>query len=271
MPDIGHRPVVEVIENHPRVGEILRDHDIACVDCTEASCMLKDVVSIHNLEPEQAEELARQVAAVLGVDPDEVEMEVSSGPTRSEPSPVIRILNDEHLTIRRLVGLTPAMAEQVDPATVSDRDLLHGAVEFIRAYADRYHHAKEEEELFSLFDQNLEIFQVMRLDHEMARGEVRAIEEATESQDRAAVAEHLSAYHDLLEEHISKEDDVLYPWIDRQLTDHQVGTLFARFRQIENEMAEIRRRSEEFLQKVEQALAVRDGAGRVSGQTPKTN
>jgi hemerythrin-like domain-containing protein len=47
--------------------------------------------------------------------------------------------------------------------------------------------------------------------------------------DAPAVAEHLKAYGELLAGHIKKEDEILYPWMDRQLTTTQIGELFSRF------------------------------------------
>ncbi len=41
-------------------------------------------------------------------------------------------------------------------------------------------------------------------------------------------------YKELLEEHIKKEDEILYPWIDRNLTISQIGIIFSKFEDIEN-------------------------------------
>lgn len=41
--------VQAVMTEFPRVGEILNDFNIACTTCTAGSCLLKDVVGIHNL------------------------------------------------------------------------------------------------------------------------------------------------------------------------------------------------------------------------------
>ncbi len=47
--------------------------------------------------------------------------------------------------------------------------------------------------------------------------------------DGDAIADHLGAYGRLLSAHIVKEDEVLYPWMDRVLTTAEVGELFSRF------------------------------------------
>lgn len=57
----------------------------------------------------------------------------------------------------------------------------------------------------------------------------RQAEEGLDARDKATVARHLSAYGQLLASHIKREDEVLYPWMDRELTTSQVGDLYARF------------------------------------------
>ena len=41
---------------------------------------------------------------------------------------------------------------------------------------------------------------------------------------------------DLLTEHIRKEDEILYPWMDSQLTTRQVGELFSKFDEIDRQI-----------------------------------
>jgi hemerythrin-like domain-containing protein len=47
------------------------------------------------------------------------------------------------------------------------------------------------------------------------------------------IIEQLTAYGALLTEHIRKEDDILYPWMNRELTDTQVGQLFSKFNAVD--------------------------------------
>jgi len=101
-------------------------------------------------------------------------------------------------------------------------------VDFIRSYADRFHHAKEEDILFACFDPGLDILKAMHEDHDRGRAHVRGVVEALEQGDREGVAAHLAGYAGVLSEHIKKEDEILYPWMDRNLSVRQVGELFAR-------------------------------------------
>ena len=47
--DMGNRPIKEVIEAHPKIGEILERYEIGCLECSIGTCFLKDVVTVHVL------------------------------------------------------------------------------------------------------------------------------------------------------------------------------------------------------------------------------
>lgn len=47
--DMRNRPIKEVIETHPKIGEILNRYEIGCLECSIGTCFLKDVVTVHVL------------------------------------------------------------------------------------------------------------------------------------------------------------------------------------------------------------------------------
>lgn len=47
--DMGNKPIKEVIEAHPKIGEILNKYEIGCLECSIGTCFLKDVVAVHVL------------------------------------------------------------------------------------------------------------------------------------------------------------------------------------------------------------------------------
>jgi hemerythrin-like domain-containing protein len=250
--------IKEVISEFPEVADILFDgYGIGCAVCSDGSCLLKDVVGIHNLSKEQEEELNLRIAKIIYPDRDIQVAEIESAPTPVEPgeikySPPIKRLVDEHVLIKRLIALIPAVIETFDIESESDRRLIQDSVDFIRSYADMFHHAKEEDILFKYSDEDSDIIKTMHEDHEKARGHVKAIVAALEKKDAAAVTHHLSEYRDLLTEHIKKEDEILYPWIDRGLSTTQVGELFSRFNDADSLFGtEIPERCEEFVSRLE--------------------
>ena len=138
-------------------------------------------------------------------------------------------LVDEHKIIKRWLALIPKIVKKLDLSLEADREIIKTGIELIKNYADKLHHAKEEEILFDYFDRNVEIVKSMYADHDKARGYVKNATEGLESRDLQKVSENLLAYKALLEEHIKKEDEILYPWMDRGLSTYQVGEMFSRF------------------------------------------
>jgi hemerythrin-like domain-containing protein len=235
--------IKQVISQFSKVADILNEYNIGCVPCTVGTCLLKDVVAIHNLPGEQEYQMMYRIEKAIYPDRD-VKMPVFKKSTAPQTpreirySPPLRKLVDEHTLIKKWLGLIPAVIEMIDIKSGSDRQIILEGVDFIRSYADKFHHAKEEEILFKYFDESLEIIKTMYEDHKTARNHVKTIIEALERQDQAMVFEHLNGYKDLLTQHIKKEDEILYPWFDRNLSTRQVGELFSRFNEADARIGE---------------------------------
>ena len=172
-------------------------------------------------------------------------------PKKINYSPPIRKLVKEHRLIKRWINLIPRLLENLD--LESDRELILNGVDFIRSYADKFHHAKEEDILFKYVDENLNIIKSMLEDHKTGRNHVGAIIEGLEKQDKEGVFQHLNAYKELLQGHIKKEDEILYPWVDRSLSTRQVGELFTKFNQTDKELGKmVPERYERFITRLEE-------------------
>ncbi len=237
MADVLGRYIKDIITAYPAVGDVLARSNIGCVTCSVGTCLLKDVVGIHNLSEAQEQALFAAIAEAIfpgqRVALPKTERKAALAGSRKLSPPVQDLVN-EHLNIKRAIALLPALTlalrERLSLAVVSD---ISHAAEFIRQYADRFHHAKEEDILFRYFDAQLDILQVMHKEHEMGRQHIRSALAALEQGNADGVAEHLGAYGALLTEHIRKEDEILYPWMNSQLTDSQVGQLFSKFRAVD--------------------------------------
>lgn len=226
-------PIKEVISKFPKVGEILEEYQIGCVPCTAGSCLLKDVIEVHNLSEEEEKEVMARVLKVIYSDRvipiPKVERKAKVRSKEPTYSPPMKKLVDEHVLIKRWIALIPRVLERLDINSPEDRGLIYEGIDFIRSYADRFHHAKEEDILFKYFDENLDIVRTMLQDHMKGRDHVKALTEALEKRDKERIIEHLNAYRELLTEHIKKEDEILYPWMDRNLSVTQIGELFSKF------------------------------------------
>ncbi|OHC08852.1 MAG: hypothetical protein A3K25_08225, partial [Planctomycetes bacterium RIFOXYB12_FULL_42_10] len=184
-----------------------------------------------------------------------VDMTRKSEPKKISYSPPVKKLVDEHVLIKRLLALIPAIVEFTESSLRVDRDLILRCVDFIRTYADKYHHMKEEDILFKYVDDKAEIIQVMFKDHDTGRGHVRQVVEGAEKGNKAQIKEHLLAYRELLTQHIKKEDEILYPWIDRQLSTTQVGEMFRKCSEADASVGdELPKKYEKFIIELEEKL-----------------
>jgi len=255
--------IKELISRFPLVGQILNEYQIGCVTCEVGTCLLKDIVGIHNLREEEEKALFARIAGVIYPDrkavtsaspPMEVGTQsanISAGkPEELKYSPPMKRLVDEHTLIKKLLALIPSLLANMDIESEADRKMLFDGIDFIRSYADKYHHAKEEEILFGYFDAGLDIIKVMHQDHHKGRGYVQSAAEAIERRDKKGVTEYLNAYRNLLAEHIKKEDEILYPWMDRNLSTAQIGELFQKFDAAEREFGNTRIKYEKLIEKL---------------------
>ena len=227
--------IKDVITRFPAVGDVLEEYQVGCVACQVGSCLLKDIVSIHNLSPDQERELLARIGDIVApgqkARPVPVAPKPKPAPKAISYSPPVRQLVDEHGLIKRWLALIPWVLEHLDLNSEEGRQLILDGVDFIRSYADRHHHAKEEDILFKYFDEGTDVIKAMLEDHSTGRNHVKAILDAVATRDAAAVASHLDAYRQLLTDHIKREDEILYPWMERNLSVTQIGELFAKFQE----------------------------------------
>lgn len=255
MDEYLNQGIKDVIGQFPAVGDILTEYDIGCVPCLVGTCLLKDIIDVHNISPEDERELMARIGAAI--DPDHAPaapiVERKPRPSvKQSYSPPMQMLVDEHVLIMRLVALIPRIIESLDVESAEGRLVVHEAVDFIRSYADKFHHAKEEDILFKYFDETTDIIKTIYVDHETGRAHVRATLQALEAGDAEAVGEHLGAYRELLTEHIGKEDGILYPWLDRGLATAQVGELYSRFNATDEGFGDAPQRYEALVSRLEQ-------------------
>jgi len=250
-----NRGIKDIIQEFPEAGRILDEFNIGCTACSVGTCLLKDIVEVHNLPYEEEHALMLRISRVIYPG---AEVEVPRVQRKTQPpsggikySPPMKALVDEHTVIKRLLALIPRVIEELDVTREQHRKLVLEVVDFIRSYADRFHHAKEEDILFREFGEDLEIIKSMHEEHRIGRGHVKAVIEAVESGDTAAVKDHLTAYGQLLTGHIRKEDEILYPWMDRNLSTAQVGALFSKFAETDEQSRETASRQKEFIRSLE--------------------
>lgn len=58
---IGSKEIKVVIEEHPRIGEILNNHMIDCIKCTVGTCLLETVVAVHSLGEDIEKQIEQEI------------------------------------------------------------------------------------------------------------------------------------------------------------------------------------------------------------------
>jgi hemerythrin-like domain-containing protein len=155
-------------------------------------------------------------------------------------------LRHEHDIILLVLNGIERGAGSLQATLLNDPDWLDTIVDFVRNFADRCHHGKEERHLFTRLEERGipragGPIGVMLQEHEQGRAFIRTVVEATleaKAADTAALeaaSEALLAYVSLLRGHIAKENDVLFVMADQVLTPEDQTELDAAFERVEAE------------------------------------
>ena len=155
-------------------------------------------------------------------------------------------LKHEHEIVLLVLTGAEREARSIQTGSQAHVEEVEQMVDFFRTFVDRCHHAKEERHLFPAMNAKgmpLEAgpLAVMLHEHELGRAAVRAIAGALDrvkSGNAGAgseLAEALLGYVELLRNHISKEDNVLFPLADRMLPIQEQGDLAVLFDKVEEE------------------------------------
>ena len=139
-------------------------------------------------------------------------------------------LVEEHRLILRMIALLEQRAPLTAAGSYTNWQFYLDGVDFIRSYADRFHHAKEEDVLFEALVENgmpreHSPVAAMLMEHDKGRAFVAAMEgaarDAMAGKEGAGriVADNALAYGTLLRDHIAKEDTILYPLAERVIPE----------------------------------------------------
>lgn len=142
-----------------------------------------------------------------------------------------KILSDEHQVILKVVDALEKQCGILREKKEINRDFLKKSIDFIRNYADKFHHAKEENILFVEFCKKAHLahcnpVEQMLHEHKMGREYVADMERAMNENNSEAVVENGLKYAELLKEHIMKEDTILYPMMD-EVFDEKIQKLIS--------------------------------------------
>lgn len=156
------------------------------------------------------------------------------------------ILMEEHRAIKKMLEVIDAMCEKISSGEDVPIGDMEDVVNFIQTFADRCHHAKEEDVLFIAMEEagipkEGGPVAVMLLEHTRGRGYVRemkkALENHSENKDEARkiFVENALNYRNLLDEHIDKEDNILYRIAELHIPEERQLNMLEEFKRVEEE------------------------------------
>ena len=152
----------------------------------------------------------------------------------------IKLLEDEHKLILRGMRVAENMAKDFYVANKVNRDDLAQILDFIKNYADEFHHKKEEDVLFVWMSEKGFPIQggpisVMLYEHDIGRAHVKTIDDALAHGDLVdkktvdVISSALVDFASHLSSHIFKEDNMLYPMAERLSDDAADEQLLQRY------------------------------------------
>ena len=155
-------------------------------------------------------------------------------------------LKKDHRVIERVIGVLEKVAKKIDNGEEVSADVLKIAADFIRNFADNYHHGKEEDLLFKrMADRGFPVeggpIGMMLVEHDEGRGYAKAMAEGAEKYaggDAGAkkiFSENAKNYGDLLSQHIQKEDGILYMMANNLIKEDEQQELLNIFNIVEIE------------------------------------
>jgi len=168
-----------------------------------------------------------------------------------------RILSDEHKKILTVIDALLAECDALESGKAVDERFLKRVIGFVRDYADRFHHAKEEDILFvelckDAVQMRCNPTRQMLYEHDLGRGFVKGIGEGLEEGDKGKIIKNSRGYAELLKEHIFKEDSILYPMADEALGKEAQGRMLEKFRETEKKFRQKNEDALMFVKEIEE-------------------
>jgi hemerythrin-like domain-containing protein len=154
----------------------------------------------------------------------------------------------EHRLIERMLSVVKGVLAKIESKHKVDPVFVDIAVDFIRVYADRTHHGKEEDILFrelnnkQLTTEDRRVMQELIEEHLFGRQTTKALVAANtryRNGDETAltdIAANLQTLTDFYPRHIEKEDKVFFPSSRTYFTDEEDQAMLEEFWEFDRKM-----------------------------------
>ena len=153
----------------------------------------------------------------------------------------ILLMNEEHRYIKRMLGVIRGYCQKIIKGQEIAFADFHLMIDFVRNYADKHHHGKEEDIFFGYMMEELGalaeklVKMGMLVEHDLGRLLIADLEaalrkvEAGDEEAKLDVVSNAMGYTYLLHRHIDKEDGVVFTFADRELSETAKEAIEARY------------------------------------------
>ena len=168
----------------------------------------------------------------------------------------------EHRLIERMITLIENKIKRIETTNQVDPLFIDTVVDFIKIYADRTHHGKEEDILFKklankqMSDKDRRIMDELIDEHVLGRKTTKELVDANvqyrigEKSALAVIVSKLKRLVDFYPKHIEKEDKVFFPAYMQYLSDEEDQLMLKEFYEFDRVM--IHEKYKLVLQKLEE-------------------
>jgi hemerythrin-like domain-containing protein len=169
----------------------------------------------------------------------------------------------EHKAIKTMLSIMSKIAENIRNDKGFDIKDVEKIVDFLKTFADKCHHGKEENALFPALvaagvPKENGMVGVMLYEHTVGRGYIKEISNGIESfkigvtNSGQLIADSLAKYVTLLQNHIQKEENVLFPMAEKVLSTEKQNEIFEQSEKIEEDVVGhgVHEQFHEFLEKL---------------------
>jgi len=172
-----------------------------------------------------------------------------------------------------MVNVLGAMHKRLESGDDVDAATLRDVLDFFRAFADKGHHAKEEDVLFPTLERNGVRSQgcpigTLKNEHKQGRALMTALNDAIgkyvggDSTAKLATSVTIKGAIDLYTDHIWREDYLLFPMTEKVLPKSELEALTKIFDELEMKFGpDFHKRYEQIVERLERLFAVNNKGG----------
>jgi hemerythrin-like domain-containing protein len=157
-------------------------------------------------------------------------------------------LMKEHRLIEKMLDIIDNKLRKIEKTNTIDTVFIDTAVDFIRTYADRTHHGKEEDILFTALEkkkmssEDNTVMKELIEEHKSARIVVRELREANgrysagPEREIDTIVQKLRWLKDFYPKHIIKEDKIFFPNTEKYFTTAELDEMLNQFWEFDKNM-----------------------------------